>query len=89
MDSVVDSARKVDPVSPFFMIFVEGQRGPAKKHLTYDDAVTEATRLAKQNVGREVHILMPVETAFQAAPMPPPVEFYATGSRFVPLAPLY
>jgi len=69
--------------SPFFMIFVEGQRGPAKKHLTYDDAVTEATRLATHNMGREVHILMPVATAFQAAPTPPPVDFYAPGSRFV------
>ena len=45
---------------PFYMIYVEGQRGPVYQHETLESAETEAQRLVS-SVGKAAFILQPVE----------------------------
>jgi len=45
----------------FFMIYVEGNHAPNKKHTTYASAMEEARRLAKKEIGKKVSILGAVE----------------------------
>ena len=44
----------------FYMIFVEGQNGPTRKHPTYQDAKKEAERLARL-MRRKTYILGMIE----------------------------
>lgn len=44
----------------FYMIYVEGQNGPTRQHLTYQDAKKEAERLARL-MRRKTYILGTIE----------------------------
>lgn len=46
----------------FFMVYAEGQRGSTVKHVTRDQAESEAARLARINPGQVVYVLMPVSS---------------------------
>lgn len=44
----------------FYMIYVEGQDSPTRKHITYADALKEAERLARMT-HRKTYILGTIE----------------------------
>jgi len=48
---------------PFWMVYVDGNRGSEFKHIAYEDARREAERLAQipQNRGKRVYILLATE----------------------------
>jgi len=45
-------------MNKFWMVYVEGKSSPTKKHETLEDAEREAVRLAQQNDGRSVFLLI-------------------------------
>jgi hypothetical protein len=55
----------------FYMIFVEGQRPPTYQHGNLQNAVEEASRLARipENIGRKVFILETIQ-CLRSNPLP-------------------
>lgn len=51
---------KIMEPKEFYMIYVEGQNSPTRKHLTYQDAKEEAERLARLT-HRKTYILGTIE----------------------------
>lgn len=58
--AMVKTSSEKQPFIPFYMIYVEGQRGPVYQHETLESAETEAQRLVS-SVGKNAFILQPVE----------------------------
>jgi hypothetical protein len=46
-----------EPQSTFWMVYGEGKSAPTRKHQTAEEAVNEAQRLAKLNVGTAFYVL--------------------------------
>lgn len=59
---------------PFFMVWMDGGRGPSQKHDTYDSACAEAKRLAQKNP-REAFVVLQSLGHYTVAE--PPVEFHS------------
>lgn len=55
-----DKLIKIMEPKKFYMIYVEGQDSPTRKHLTYQDAKKEAERLARL-MRRKTYILGTIE----------------------------
>lgn len=47
----------------FWMLYVEGGSSPNCRHFTLEAALKEAERLARNNLGRRVHILVSIGNA--------------------------
>lgn len=58
--AMVKTLGRKQPFIPFYMIYVEGQRGPVYQHETLESAEAEAQRLVS-SVGKNAFILQPVE----------------------------
>jgi len=56
---------------PFWMVYVDGNRGSEYKHNTYEQAKFEARRLAQipQNLEKRVYILLAIEYAIVFNPV--------------------
>lgn len=48
-------------MNPFWMCWVEGTRSPSFKHSSLDEARLEAERLARQEPGKQVYVLVALE----------------------------
>lgn len=59
IDETYKLIKKVEQTR-FYMIYVEGQNGPTRQHLTYQDAKKEAERLARL-MRRKTYILGTIE----------------------------
>ena len=59
IDETYEWIRKMEQTR-FYMIYVEGQNGPTRKHPTYQDAKKEAERLARLT-RRKTYILGTIE----------------------------
>ena len=58
----------------FWMVYVEGERAPAKKHMDHDEAFDEAKRLSYLE-GKSVYVLKAVG-GYKIIPNPTPVRFH-------------
>lgn len=63
----------------FWMVYVEGERMPAKKHRNYDEAFVEAKRLSSLE-GKPVYVLKAIG-GYKIIPNPNPVRFNI-GSKY-------
>ena len=59
IDETYELIRKMEQTR-FYMIYIEGQNGPTRKHPTYQDAKKEAERLARLT-RRKTYILGTIE----------------------------
>ena len=57
----------------FWMVYVDGKRAPAKKHMDHDEAFDEAKRLSYLE-GKSVYVLKAVG-GYKIIPNPNPVRF--------------
>jgi hypothetical protein len=57
----------------FWMVYVDGKRAPAKKHMDHDEAFVEAKRLSSLEV-KPVYVLKAVG-GYKIIPNPTPVRF--------------
>ena len=48
---------------PFWLVWNPSGFAPKFKHATHESAETEATRLARENPGKEFYVIMPVTKA--------------------------
>lgn len=70
-----DTQKNVQPLRAFYMVYVDGQRGPAKRHDTEELALQEAERLLKEFKGdTKVYVL---KTVTQLAYANPPISVLA------------
>ena len=59
-DKIDKMTKDMTTPNGFYMIYVEGQESPKRRHLTFEDAQKEAERLARA-MGKKTYILGTIE----------------------------